>query len=377
MIQDHDHSLLAAILATAVDAIIVIDDGGIVRVINDATVRMFGYSESEIVGQNISMLMPSPYRDEHDGYLRDYQRTGIAKIIGIGREVQARRKDGTVFPINLAVSEVKMKEGRWFAGIIHDVTETKRTRDELAVLNDQLEERVREKTRELEAAQADLVKAERFATLGKVAGGIAHEIRNPLSVIRTSTYFLRHANDQPEAKRQSHLDRIERQVTMIDNVVTALVDVARLPEPSVVRCDVASVVVAVNQSLETPDSFKIDQRHPETLPPAKIDPNQVSIVFQNLLRNAMDAMPDGGLVQISSREENGFVVVRVTDHGPGIPPENMDRILEPLYSTKTRGMGLGLAICMVILQKNDGHLTVHNQPNAGAAFEVHLPIFGE
>lgn len=375
--DQHSESLLATILETAVDAIVVIDQRGVIQLINEATTRMFGYQSSELVGQNVQVLMPSPDREHHDGYLSQYLETGNAKIIGIGREVQAMRKDGTVFPIKLSVSEVGSLDRRLFAGIIHDITNLKETQERLAVLNDRLEEEVRQRTAELREAQADLVKAEKLATLGQVAGGIAHEIRNPLSVMRTSAFFLKRAKNPTPEKVNEHLDRIERQISMVDNVVTALADVARLPEPRVCKCDVRLVVGDVLRSIKMPPDVALDQSISTDCPPANIDPNQVAIVFRNLFRNARDAMSGGGTLRVGASTHEAFLVVSVSDTGTGIAAKDLNRILEPLYSTKSRGMGLGLAICVAILEKNKGRLEVRSELGVGTEFDVFIPLFDE
>ena len=367
-------ALLRAILATAVDAIIVIDGHGIVQRVNDATVSMFGYGRDELIGKNVHVLMPQPYRREHNGYLNNYAETGIAKIIGIGREVVGRRKDGQTFPMHLAVSEVEVNQRRWFAGIVRDISDLKKAQQKLADLNEDLEQRVQRRTAQLVKAQSSLVRAERLATLGKVSGGIAHEIRNPLSVIRTSAFFLRRAKDLSPEKMAEHLERIERQVAMIDNVVTALADVAKLPEPKAVRCRVEEVVRSVVDNTSLPAAIEVTCEL-LNLPDVRIDPNQIAIVFRNLVRNARDAMPNGGQLMVAGIVGDDSVAVSVRDTGPGIPADQLEKILEPLYSTKARGMGLGLAICQAILHKNRGHLRVESQLGVGTTFHIVLPRF--
>jgi two-component system, LuxR family, sensor kinase FixL len=294
--QNEDQALLAAILSTAVDAIIVINSRGTIQSVNQATSRLFGYSDGEMLGNNVRMLMPSPYHEEHDGYLERYHRTGRAKIIGVGREVTGKRKDDSTFPMHLAVSEVVLGDNKLFAGIVRDTSDLRAVQRQLIDANEQLEQRVRQRTEELKAAQADLIKAEKMATLGQVSGGIAHEIRNPLNAIRTSAYYLRSARALSPEKMQEHLERIDRQVTLIDSVITALSDIARLPEPNAVSCDVNALIRQVISTVSIPDNITIENKLTSDLSKATIDPNQIAIVFRNLLRNARDAMPNGGTI---------------------------------------------------------------------------------
>lgn len=370
--EHQDQALLLAILETAIDAIVVINGEGIIQTVNSATCHLFGYSKAEMVGQNVSILMPSPFRDQHDGYLENYKRTGHGKIIGVGREVKGKRRDGSEFPLHLAVSKLAYGNELLFAGIVRDISDLKQAQDLLAQANEQLEHRVKERTEELRAAQAELIKSERLATLGQVSGGIAHEIRNPLNAVRTSVYYLRHAKQPSPDKVAEHLERIDRQVSLIDNVVTALSDIARLPEPKVGVCDMTALIRNLVGTVSMPETVRVEIDLPESGFDAIGDPNQLSIVFRNLLRNARDAMPDGGTINVFGEQSSDEVIVHVVDTGIGIADEDLGRITEPLYSTKARGMGLGLAISVAILQKNQGRLNVKSRIGHGAEFSVHL-----
>lgn len=372
LMLQQDQALLSAIMETAVDAIIVIDGDGIIQTVNPATKRLFGYEYAEMIGQNVKRLMPTPFREEHDGYLRNYRNTGHPKIIGIGREVLGKRKDDSIFPMHLAVSQLALGEERLYAGIVRDITDLKTTEAELAKLNEKLEKRVQERTTELRAAQADLLKSERLATLGQVSGGIAHEIRNPLNAVRTSVYYLRHAKTPSQEKIEEHLQRIDRQVSLIDSVVTALSDVARLPEPSMRACDMNGLIRDVLTTVSLPGNIDVVLEMSADHLDVAGDPNQISIVFRNLIRNARDAMPDGGTLTIKATIDQDEIVIDVSDTGTGIPLEQLSRITEPLFSTKARGMGLGLAISVAILKKNRGRLEVTSEPGLGAKFSVHL-----
>ncbi|MCA9213058.1 MAG: PAS domain S-box protein [Planctomycetales bacterium] len=367
-----EQSLLEAILNNAVDAVVTTDDKGTIESANPATERMFQYEVAELVGQNVTILMPSPYREQHGQYMADYMESKQPKVIGLGREVLGRRKDGQTFPIHLAVSEVTFGNRSVFTGIIRDVSDLKKIERELAELNSQLEQRVQERTKQLEAAQEQLVQKERLATLGQVSGGMAHEIRNPLNAVKTSAYYLLHAQNPPEEKVRQHLERIDRQVTLIDNVVTALSDVARLPEPKMRQINLAAMLEQILTSVEFPASVKPVYTGPADLPRVLADEHQLPIAFRNLIRNARDAMPSGGTLEVITDVVGDRVRVQVIDEGVGIPPGDLERILEPLYSTKARGLGLGLAITRTILSKNRAELLVESDLGQGSTFTVLL-----
>jgi two-component system sensor kinase FixL len=363
---------LQGILDNAVDAIITIDERGIVLEANPSTQSMFGYEASEILGQNVKMLMPSPYFDEHDGYLANYLQSGNKKIIGIGREVVGKRKDGSTFPMHLAVSEVSVGDRRMFTGIVRDISDLKEAQRRLSILNEDLEDRVKRRTKELRVAQAELVKAEKMATLGQVSGGIAHEIRNPLNAVKTSAFFLLNAKAPSQEKTKEHLERIDRQVTIIDNVVTALSDVARLPDAHLIPHRLESILERALKDVSIPSNIVIELNVANDVQDVLVDENQIPMVFKNLIRNARDAMPDGGDLRVFAKRRTDHVIVEVTDTGVGISPDQIARVTEPLYSTKARGMGLGLAISLAILEKNDASMEIDSELGKGSTFRVNL-----
>lgn len=216
-------------------------------------------------------------------------------------------------------------------------------------------------------------RSERLATIGQVAGGVAHELRNPLNVVKTSVYYLLHARQPTAEKRAEHLQRIERHVVLADGVITALSNFAKMPVPSqapfvLERC--------IQEALETnpvPASITVGVQCPAELRVCA-DVDQVRIVFANLIRNAREAMNDGGRLTIMAHVRDSQVAVDVTDSGAGIAPEHLGRIMEPLYSTKAKGLGLGLAIARAILEKNNGALQVNSVPGTGSTFTVVLKV---
>lgn len=367
-----EHVKLQAILENAVDAIITIDEHGIIESVNPATKSLFDYTADELLGKNVAMLMPSPYQESHDEYLKNYIDSGVPKIIGIGREVVGKRKDGSMFPIHLAVSEVCFDGRRMFTGIVRDISDLKEAERKLENLNEKLEERVRLRSQELFEAQEELVAKEKLAALGQISGGIAHEIRNPLHAVRTSAYYLLNAESASEAKKKEHLARIDRQVVLIDNVIKALTDVANLPEPELTTVPAAAILTQVVDEVVMPEGIRVQLQISEEDAQVLVDQNQIPIVFRNLLRNARDAMPKGGTLTIAVHREGDKVAISVSDTGVGIAEADLKQILKPLYSTKQRGMGLGLAICKAIVEKNGGRLLIDSELGSGSKFTVEL-----
>jgi signal transduction histidine kinase len=229
-----------------------------------------------------------------------------------------------------------------------------------------------------EAYQAEYTarqqRVERLATLGQVAGAVAHEIRNPLNVVKTSVYYLLNAKNPTPEKSAEHLARIERQVTLADGVITTLSNFARMPFPNLRPFSVAECIQRILEANPPGKNVKFVVDCPASLPSALGDVDQIQIVLGNLIRNAQDAMPDGGRLTITAGRAGDRVEIAVGDTGPGIPRENLSRIMEPLFSTKARGLGLGLAIARSILEKNNASLRVASEPGRGSTFTVSLPV---
>jgi signal transduction histidine kinase len=217
-----------------------------------------------------------------------------------------------------------------------------------------------------------LQRTERLAAIGQVAGGVAHELRNPHNVVKTSVYYLLNARNPAPEKKAEHLQRIERHVVLADGVITALSNFARLPVPNRAPFSVADCVREALETNPVPDTVRVTLDFPPDLPPALADADQVRIVFANLVRNAREAMPDGGALTVEGRRAGDRVEAAVRDSGVGIAPELLAKVTEPLYSTKARGLGLGLAIARAILEKNDGGLRVASEVGRGSTFTVVL-----
>jgi signal transduction histidine kinase len=213
---------------------------------------------------------------------------------------------------------------------------------------------------------------ERLATIGQISGGVAHELRNPLNVIKTSVYYLLNTRNPTPEKTAEHLARIQRQVDVADSVTTALSDFARLPVPQLQPFDLRACLADALESALLSDKIRVAIDCPVDVPAVLGDQRQLTIVFGNLIRNARDAMPDGGDLTITATRKGASVEVAVVDTGEGIKEEDLDRILEPLFSTKARGIGLGLAITRVILDKHKAELKVKSRLGAGSTFTVRM-----
>lgn len=215
-------------------------------------------------------------------------------------------------------------------------------------------------------------RVEKLITIGQMAGGLAHELRNPLNVVNTSVYYLRNVKNISEEKQQEHLTRIHRQVEQANSVITALTDFARLPLPEFQPFALQSLLEEVLLTAQVPESIEVSLDFEESLPEVLGDSRQLSIVFGNLVRNAIDAMPTGGLLKINAQAQEKDVLVYFEDTGEGISPENISQILEPFFSTKTRGIGLGLSISRAIVENHRGKIQASSELGKGSQFIIQL-----
>ncbi|MCA9068484.1 MAG: hypothetical protein KDA84_06155 [Planctomycetaceae bacterium] len=213
---------------------------------------------------------------------------------------------------------------------------------------------------------------EKLVTIGQVAGGIAHELWNPLNVIKTSVYYLLNAKNASEDKKRQHLSRIERQVGLADGVIAALSNFAKLPVPDLQRVVLEEWLREVLEMISLPTSIEVALEGLESQLVVWCDPNQMQIVIRNLIRNAQDALPEGGRITITARKDAGWILLSVSDNGTGIPDDILHRIMDPLFTTKARGIGLGLSIAKAIVEKNNGQLSVRSVPERGAEFTLRL-----
>jgi PAS domain S-box-containing protein len=338
-----------AIIDSAVDGIIVIDAHGRVETFNPAAERLFGYSAEEVLGRNVDMLMPSPYREEHDSYLARYLATGRAKIIGIGREVPGLRKDGTTFPLHLSVGQITMHDERKFTGILHDLSGR-------VEIEGQLREQVA------------------LAKLGEMAAVIAHEVKNPLAGIRGAIQVL---GDQlsGDGKKAQVLKEIVSRIDALDQMMKDLLLFARPPKPRHAPTDLVPLVTTTAHLLsEDPALKEVDVEVEGSAPTISADPDMLRIVFQNLLINGAHAMHGKGRIRVAIGAVDSRCQIAFIDSGPGIPTEIREKIFTPFFTTKTRGSGLGLPTAKRLIEAHNGQIAIDCPPAGGTAVVIRLPI---
>jgi PAS domain S-box-containing protein len=338
-----------AVVDSAVDGIIVINAHGLVEAFNPAAERLFGYPANEVLGRNVDMLMPSPYREEHDSYLSRYLATGRAKIIGIGREVQGRRKDGSTFPLHLSVGQITIEGERKFVGILHDLSGRVR-----------LEEQVRE--------QATLAK------LGEMAAVIAHEVKNPLAGIRGAIQVLA-GRTTLEGVPPQIVNEIIGRIDALDQMMKDLLLFARPPKPRRVRTEVVPLVeMTANLLSQDPSLRELHIEVGGSAPPLSADPDMLRIVFQNLMLNCAHAMKGKGRIRVAVDTVDTSCQIAFSDDGPGIPAEIREKIFTPFFTTKSRGSGLGLPTTKRLIEAHDGAVAIDCPAAGGTTVTVSLPL---
>jgi PAS domain S-box-containing protein len=357
---------LRSIVNHVVDGIISIDERGVITTFNPAAERIFGYSADEVVGQNVRILMPEPYQGEHDSYIRNYLRTGQAKIIGIGRVVAGRRRDGQTFPMELAISVFRLGGERHFTGIVRDITERRRMEQEL-------------QQRLAELAENDRQKNEFLAML-------AHELRNPLAPLRNGLHLLETPDISGQVRR-SALDIMGRQLTQLIRLVDDLLDVSRIIQGKIeLRRQVVDVGNVIERAAETAQPG-IDARR-QTLhmefPPqplwVDVDPIRLAQVVANLLNNAAKYSPDRSSIFVTVTVDGGHAVLSVRDQGVGIAPDVLPHVFDLFVqadaslSRTEGGLGVGLTLVKRLVEMHGGQVSAASSgPGQGSEFTIRLP----
>ena len=357
---------LRTVLDTTVDGVILIDTRGNISMFNPACVKLFGYDAEEVIGKNVKMLMPEPFRAEHDGYLDNYHRTGERKIIGIGREVTGRRKDGTTIPMDLSVGECKLGGQSSYVGVIRDLTDRKR-------------------------AEEQLIQAQKMEAVGQLSGGIAHDFNNLLTVILGNSEVLADslkARPDLEAMVNSVMSAAERG----GELTQRLLAFSRRQTLQPTNIDCGRLVIRMKELLRRTlrEHIAIGVNTEDGLWAAFADPGQLESALLNLSLNSQDAMPSGGSLTITTQNmtldsryqglhpevpPGRYVMLSITDSGTGMTPEVKARVFEPFFTTKEVGKGSGLGLSMVygFVKQSNGHVSIYSEPGLGTTIRLYLP----
>ena len=359
-------SLVDTVLDTLVDGVIIIDRKGKIQLYNHSCERLFGYKREQVAGKNVAMLMPQPTRREHCQYLRNYQSTGIRRIIGISREVIGLRQDGSQFPMHLAVGEMQQDEQPVYVGIIHDLTERNRTEEQLR-------------------------QAQKMEAVGQLTGGIAHDFNNILMVILANADALLDDSDIA-AKESQRLEQIGKAAQRAAELTHRLLAFSRRQTLQPRATNLNDLVEATGKLLRRTlgDDIAFKTLLAKGLRTVSIDRAQFESLLVNLCLNARDAMPSGGSLLVETRNADldadyirdnpevvpgPYAMLAVTDTGTGIPPEVLSRVFEPFYTTKELGKGTGLGLSMVygFVKQSAGHIKIYSEVGKGTTIRVYLP----
>lgn len=366
-VAEEQATRLESMINAVPDALVTIDERGLIRFFNAAAERMFKYAAAEIIGQNVKILMPAPYSAEHDGCLERYLRTGERRIIGLGRIVVARRKDGSTFPIELAVGEALAKGQHIFTGLIRDISDRQETE------------------RRLHEVQADLIHVSRLSAMGELASALAHELNQPLTAI--SNYCL--AAQQLIERGPEHAQRASEivgksieQALRAGQIIRQLRsfvqkhEVERLPAEIDKVVDEASALAFIG--LKEKD-IRVTIERQGLLPAVPIDRIQIQQVLINLIRNAVDAMEGQKRRDLTIRiaADDKDVRISIIDTGSGIPRDMEGKLFRAFATSKPTGMGVGLSISRSIAEAHHGRLWFEANPSGGTIFHLTLPLSAE
>ncbi len=395
-------SRLESIIENAIDGIITIDADGVIETFNPAAGQLFQYEPEEVIGKNIRMLMPDPHRSHHDQYIRNYQDTGKARIIGIGREVYGLKKDGTQFPFRLSVSEIDLLDRKIYTGILHDMTEIKRAEDRLIQMNEELEEKVDERTREIERVVNRLLRTNKIleekehelqksltkerelnALKSRFVSMASHEFRTPLSTILSSAALVKmyQQADQQE-KREKHIEKIQAAVTHLSGILNDFLSISKLEEgkvgPQISEVDPKVICVEVMDEMEgmlkTGQDFQFSSYLEwNTL---YTDRTILKNIMFNLLSNAIKYSGEGDTIEVHIQTRGVNLEMIVRDHGIGIPVAEQKHMFDRFFRASNvesiQGTGLGLNIVYHYLQMIQGSIRFESKPGEGSTFFVTL-----
>jgi PAS domain S-box-containing protein len=333
-----------------------------------------GYTKEDVIGSRFTEYLTP----EQTTVFHDTLKKALETETPQGYEVDITNPQGRTFNWYNRISPIRT-EGKISQVVINctDITARKQAEVELQKYSEKLEDMVAKRTRKLQEAQAQLVRREKLAVLGQMAGSVGHELRTPLSTISNAAYYLNMVLGKPEEQIAEYLDIICSETRRAEKIIADLLDFSRTKSLNRQEIHVADVVTLVLEKHIPPNAIQVTIQIPDTLPAVVADPVHVDQVLSNLVTNACQAMPQGGTLTISAHNDGDMVALDVSDTGSGIEPEHLDKLFEPLFTTKPKGIGLGLAVCKNLIEANGGAITVESALGKGSVFTVALPVAGQ
>jgi PAS domain S-box-containing protein len=375
---ENELRLQAEIVENMAEGVLLIGaSDGMIIYANPASESIFGYAFRELVGEPISIINAPTEKSPEEiaaEIIQSLNDTGVWR-----GEMRNIKKDGTVFWSVANVSTFEHPQyGNVWVSIHKDITERKLAEQKLAAYAEHLEDMVEQRTQELREAQEKLVRQEKLAVLGQMAGSVGHELRNPLSVINSAIYYLKTIQPNASDKIKQYLEMIGQEVQNSEKIITDLLDFARVKSAEREAISVSDLILQTLERFPVPPSVEVTLEIPTDLPEIFVDPRQMTQVLGNLVTNACQAMPEGGQLGISVQSsvisETTFAAIRVRDTGTGITPENMKKLFEPLFTTRAKGIGLGLPVSRKLTEANEGRIEVQSEAGVGSTFTVWLPV---
>lgn len=385
--------LLKAIIENSNEGIITIDENGIVESINPGALKLFGYSSTEVIGNNISMLMPEPYRSQHDHYIQRYLNTGKKQIIGIGRDILGQKKDGRTFPIYLSVSEVNFDDKKIFTGIIQDLSKQKDAEEKLKVYTEELEEIVKTRTADLQLLVAKLEDAkndvssalEKEKELNQLKSRFvsmaSHEFRTPLSSIQLSASLIqKYASKKDPTGIEKHTTKIKNSVDLLTSILNDFLSIDRLEggkiEPKFTEFNLVKFSEEIIEEMQpiAKQNQHIVYQHTGDNADVRLDPHLLKNAIINLISNAIKYSGENTFIEFNTYTNKGECIVEVKDNGIGIPEEEQKHLLEPFFRAnntgKIPGTGLGLNIVKQYANLMNGDITWNSKLDEGTLFRL-------
>lgn len=392
--------LLKAIIENSNEGIITIDENGIVESINPGALKLFGYNSGEVIGNNISMLMPEPYRSQHDHYIQRYLNTGQKKIIGIGRDIIAQKKDGTTFPIYLSVSEVDYDDKKIFTGIIQDLSKQKEAEEKLKIYTEELEEIVKVRTADLQLLVAKLEDAKNDVSdslqkekelnqlKSRFVSMASHEFRTPLSSIQLSASLInKYALKNDVNGIDKHTTKIKNSVDLLTSILNDFLSIDRLEggkiEPTFTEFNLVKFSEEIIEEMQpiAKQNQHIVYQHSGDNANVTLDANLLKNAIINLISNAIKYSGENTFIEFNTYTNNGTCIIEVKDNGIGIPDEEQKHLLEPFFRAnntgKIPGTGLGLNIVRQYAQLMNGDITWKSKLDEGTLFRLTFNLQGQ